>query len=1600
MAMGGMSGAVAGRESSPAELELSVPQADLDRNTAGLPPAGPQIAAPADRPSVQRDLSERDAHRGRVVAKKGSARLSVKVDLDIPGDFQSRDFTSVADALQQPAVLSVVVQRRSQIAAIRVFVALLVVLLGWKIRSTPLLWKLTVACCVALAAVAVVPLVGNAWQSVVDGVVIGAGIAGLLAVVTSAGACCRIERGMPAWVTRLRRSKAAASLVVVAALAASPVEVAASPQSGADAAVPAVETQEADTQPADQPAVSDDVTTPDLVVPYSLDQAGLGTDRVFLRHDDFLKLYQQAYPQELSARAASPLGSTVVGTYLKTGAVTMVEGTQAVMNVQARFVVWSDSDTLTAIPLPLGPVGVRTVRVDGAAGVLQPLIVGAQAGQLPDFAAQQLGMPQAQSANYAAPAVEGPAFAVQVTGRGPHVVDVAFDLPVQLEGELGRIDMPLRTPVAGVLEWTLPAANLEARVNGRTNVYRRNGTQVLIPIARQSTLRLTWLPAAQRAAGDVVYHASTRTALALEDAGLTLRTTVDVTCRQGELTELEVTIPDGYAVQTVTGGDVAGWEVQNTDDSRAVRLQLRRSVGDATQVTLQLFAPLPDAAGLANLPVPVSIVRGAGRDTGSLTLRSGPQFQVRSDALSGVTQLNPGEAPQPEGGELPGRPMLAWRYTRHPASVIVKAVPAADSLEIEAFHAVRLEEQRQLWTSRVTAVMTGAPRSRLDISVPRSMLILDVSATGLRDWYYADDVAPDSPLRTLSILLNDARTGRVDVALQGQMSRDADRDRLSLQPPAVLNATRAGSELAVWLDAASESAGLDTGADWAVQAPATAHACFREIAPQSPSLVFRSSVVSPGSLAVRLRRAVSTLIAETVTITTVTETAVEMTLALNWQVARAAADQFAVELPTALATALTFEVPGQRQLGREDIGNGRTRVSIRLQQPVTDRLFVLGTASLPIPADRTLRAAAPAVVVAANAPSTLSSQSHFWVLVNQSNGLLQPSADQPDDKVTPDRLTTKIPPQLQQQAVAMLKLHSGTAAWSLVYPEAFQVAPAIVNLATHTTILADDGSWRSRHQLLVSNESRQFLPVQLPAGSRLMYCLVQGRPSRVVMRGEGADRRHLIPIPQSGAVAAAFEVEFAIAGRFDGSASRIRKDWTSRRLSIPVPLFPEFRDDPELGITVSRNRWTVFVPESWSARLVDEPEETNVVPATQSELEDASILSYVEQASALLRSAKAAKGAYLQQRAIFFCETSESVLNSNTGNSAEVERQRGEAVSKLRALSSELLAGQQAAGAPMSSGGSGSVGQLFLGNGFLGEQELQSNQWNKSNSDSLKGLNDAVQFVTPGTAADPVPAGDTGGASDKFFRFSLGDAPQLMEEVRDQPASAEDARDKEKGDADRKENEARQEAEGLFRSGGKSSLMQRRQSPKAAATAQNAIPEGVQILLSDGSARYLGQVPVPAQQMQDQADRMDAGARLQVEPQSMTAGASELAARTGLLSLVFEIPTDGQRLDFLRGPGNPEITFDMRSSEAVSRGTGVIWAVLCVIGIVLVFRPGCQGRVWELLLRVTLVLAVGSLAVWLFAVGPIQQIAPPVCVISAIVAAITWAWPRRAESVE
>jgi hypothetical protein len=133
------------------------------------------------------------------VSKKGSARLSVNVNLDVPQDYQSRDFVSVADSVHQPSVLSLVVQRRGQIAAIRFLAAMVVILLAWRMRKAVTLWKLTVAISVLLIAVALLPLVSNSWQSVLDGMAIGSVISIAMALVCG---CCSVCAGPLTWFRR------------------------------------------------------------------------------------------------------------------------------------------------------------------------------------------------------------------------------------------------------------------------------------------------------------------------------------------------------------------------------------------------------------------------------------------------------------------------------------------------------------------------------------------------------------------------------------------------------------------------------------------------------------------------------------------------------------------------------------------------------------------------------------------------------------------------------------------------------------------------------------------------------------------------------------------------------------------------------------------------------------------------------------------------------------------------------------------------------------------------------------------------------------------------------------------------------------------------------------------------------------------------------------------------------------------------------------------------------------------------------------------------------------------------------------------------------
>ena len=151
------------------------------------------------------------------------------------------------------------------------------------------------------------------------------------------------------------------------------------------------------------------------------------------------------------------------------------------------------------------------------------------------------------------------------------------------------------------------------------------------------------------------------------------------------------------------------------------------------------------------------------------------------------------------------------------------------------------------------------------------------------------------------------------------------------------------------------------------------------------------------------------------------------------------------------------------------------------------------------------------------------------------------------------------------------------------------------------------------------------------------------------------------------------------------------------------------------------------------------------------------------------------------------------------------------------------------------------------------------------------------------------------------------------------------------------------------------------------------------------------QAPAPAPQPSDPFQVPNFASNDATQPAFGMNAPVQVATPTGLLSLHFEIPTDGQRIDFLRVDGNPALALDVRSSESVNKGFGLIWLAACVISILLLIGPARQGQSLVFCLRLFLILAISGLAAWLFVAGDLKDLGLVLCLAGAVGVAVTTA---------
>ncbi|MEZ6121732.1 MAG: hypothetical protein R3C49_00995 [Planctomycetaceae bacterium] len=1499
--------------------------------------------------------------------RKGAARLSVRASVAQPDDYRSLTFRSIGGS-SDAGTLNIVVQPRSQQLAVRLIVTMLVVLLCLWCRTQPLASRISVGLLLILLTAAAVPLVPNTWQTAVDGAALGTAIGITIWTVCAiirglkwlcgrcCGTCCR-------WFSR---SPAAATLLMAAVLTS--------------AAVSSANAQETETSPPEQ------VTRPEVVLPYTPGRPELLADRIFLSEEEFIRLYRAAYPDELVPEQP-PTSGSVTAAFYKSSERRQVKDASWSQTFTARFVIRTFQDN-TSVSLPLNQVAVQSARLNGTTAILlaaspQAVPMVSQQGQQPqqELAPNQQAMVQQQQRAVVPPPV-APVYSVQVPQKGLHLLDIVFEVPMTIENSVGRLVLPVLPVPAGSLSFELPEADLDVRINGRSNVYRRDGRTMTVPLSKETGLRIDWRPQSAQTSSDTIVHAAVSSSLSITDAGLTLEAAVDLVVRQGQLPEVELTVPADYAVQQVTGADIAGWNSSESGDR--LKILFRQAVDQKTDLQLTFFRRAVFSTERTQVSVPVLSVVGASRDSGNVTVLAGREVEVRVDSLSGVSQVNASEAIVPRSAEQRLnetddsrtilRRLLAWRYTRHPVAISVRVFRTSDRLNVTALNGVQLESQRQLWTTLINASIEGAPRRRLEIEIPSDFLALSVTAADLADWYYSEASGEEAKTRILNVQFESARTGLAAIVIQGQLAADDLQSVASLQVPIVRGADSVNSQVSLWLDAASEIVSSEAG-DWKRAGGDVAiDPRILQLQSDTPDISFASSVVAPGSVTVRLRQAAASLLAESVSVTNVTDTSLELTLGLNWQISRAATRELSFSIPTALADVYDFQIPGLRQLEKQPDGD-RVRMILHLQQPVSERFFIVGTGTLPLPDDRRVHPASPLFTDSAGSKASVASQSHFWVIVNQSQGLLEavdPSTDGSDVAAT--EITTTIPEGFLQQSVAIRRLKSDrpNSAWQVRYPERQQVAPAVVALAAHETIIAADGTWRSRHTLQVRNESRQFLPVTLPDESRIMFCLVKNQPTRVVSRTIDDRLLHLIPIPQSGEVAEPFEVQFAIAGILPSENYSL----AATPVRIPVPEFPEYRDFPDYGITVARNTWAVLTPEEWQAQLLDDPRKSNVIAADVVMFQDLSLMCASDNVQSVVKSLADNRDRLSRGSVQRYLLEQQNLLRSQAGKSEAAENQRQEALKEL-----DMYLGDQVQYFDNQS----MYNAVQVENDFLNRSDLNTNGFNSDNAASLLSSN----------SGRPAIDQDGDGISGSLnFRFSVPEQP--ADPPADQPAPGKPAakQQKRKAVVDELEKKSDDGVDAAKSGAVRSRLLERReqnvqeQSDKSFMKRQTRDEKAGEQAPASGSDRSRRLNESEFQQMEPQSRASARG--LISNGGSLPDALAEIAApkSEGKLSLNFAIPQDGHRLNFVRTGGNAELTLKIRDRAAVSGGIGWLWAAVCGVMALILLKAvsRCPG---------TLIVRISLLTVILGAVAAVclpsawTAAATAVTIIAAVLLSVT-----------
>ncbi|MEZ5943067.1 MAG: DUF1559 domain-containing protein [Planctomycetaceae bacterium] len=918
--------------------------------------------------------------------------------------------------------------------------------------------------------------------------------------------------------------------------------------------------QEKNVQPPAPPA------EPHVIIPYGSDEDPLSSQRVFVPHDLYRKLWRQAHPEEVSGNPEIP-PQVVEAVY---AAELTGEDNEAAVRIAARVVVVVPQqapegikDVRQQVILPFSEVAVESVQVDGAQGAVRP---GEQGALLVDF--EQSGL---------------------------HVVDVIFSVPVSKSGPQGSFRLALLPTPAGRLEFKLPGDDLNVQVNQSAGTYRRfsrdGANFIAAPVDAGGAFQISWNP--NRRVADVAgtLQAETTVAAFVDDGGLSVNQSFLITPRQQAFNELTFDLSGKAVVRRIAGADVGGWEINEEQAATQIRVFLRREVDDTTRIDIDLFQQLEFTEQQQSIAIPLAAPEGVAAESGLVGVYGGDQFAVRGQAGEWIRQINNDAfTPKAPPARVTGGPLLAYRFVMRPFELSLQVSRRQATAQTLAEHGITIERHKSLVASQLIFDLTGAPRASVSAELPTDYLPVDVVSQVMSDWY----VTQQGDRRILTVELDQPRLGRVVVYFEGRLPRDITNTDVSLAVPAPVDVSRLTSTLAVWFSE-GESGSVNSSGNWRTIDRSQISGNLKQLASELPQFAFRSTELSVDPISLSVSSAPPQLRADAVTLIAVSEPTVDYGFTVRWNITRAAADTFRFTTPDWLEGRLDINAPGVRQISSVKQDDGTILWTVTLVEPVRESYLITAAATIPFPQDaRILTPQIEFQQETEGGVQKIELQRQYAILTNHSTAQITPVDLEQIESVSRDELPLVVSEELVQQAMEIARVRPNKVpVWQAEAVAAQQGASATIPVANLTTVLEGDGSWRTQAVYSVRNRGRQFMALVLPEESRLISVMVRGVPGRAVTSAVNGQQLHLIALPQTSEADLSFEIKAVVAGRLSSGLPG-EFDVQGKAIELPIPRVLSVNESEEFGLAVAQTLWNVYVPNEFSAMPLQSGSRSNV----------------------------------------------------------------------------------------------------------------------------------------------------------------------------------------------------------------------------------------------------------------------------------------------------------------------------------------------------------------------------------------------------------------------